>query len=125
MVHSRSLSCLGLAVILLGLSACTAPIQNGSSTAAPAAAADGDSAGSGDGTPTAPVAPSGSTCSGVVECTRACADGDDACVDTCIAEGSASAKQKYEALSICLRGTVCNGDVACMEQQCKYHIDAC
>jgi hypothetical protein len=120
------LSAFGLAVVLFGVSACTVPAEG--TKASPATADKSGAAESGDGSgggPTDPIPPSGSTCSEMVTCTQSCSEEDAACVDACVAKGSESAKQKYEALSICLHGTVCNGDVACMEEQCKYHIDAC
>ena len=122
MVHSRSISSLGLALVLFGMSACNTPVQ-GESGAGPAGASS--SGGNGSSGKTDPIPPSGKTCSEAVECTKGCADGDDACVDACVAEGSESAKQKYEALAICLQGSVCNGDLQCLQQQCKYQIDAC
>jgi len=115
------LSAFGLAVVLIGASACTSATQG--TQASPGT--DGSSGGSSSGGTTDPVPPSGSTCSEVVTCTEPCDNADDACINACLAKGSESAQEKYQSLAICLQGSTCNGDVACLQEQCKYQIDTC
>lgn len=103
---------LGVALALMVLWGCTTTAQG---------ASPGSSGSSGSSGSTPPA--SGDTCGQVLECASACAD--TACQDACVEKGSSSAKEKYQAASVCIQFAGCNNDTPCIEGRCKPQLDAC
>jgi hypothetical protein len=79
----------------------------------------------------------GSTCSQIVNCVAACGQSDQACMNACVAAGSADAQAKFQALLTCMNnaGTgACATDCAdpssqactnCIAQACSAELQAC
>ena len=125
-----SASWLVVGAFSLGTVACTLPAPQGGAPAqgnpatasSPGNGAAPASGANGSGTGTAQPA-TGSTCGEILTCAEACSDA--ACEDACIAKGSDAAKQKIQAVQICLEGNTCANDPGCMEVQCKIQLDQC
>jgi hypothetical protein len=92
-----------LAIALLTLAACTT--SNG----------DRDE-------PTDPDPDSGLSCTKVLDCIDACPT--NACVDTCVADGTDKARDLAETLLTCIERHGC-ADFACVESRCGTELETC
>jgi hypothetical protein len=66
----------------------------------------------------------GVSCSVIADCAGKCADGDNACIDACIAKGTPDAQAKAGALKKCIDANAC-ADSACMQSKCSSEVNAC
>ena len=102
-----------IAITLLSLSACST-----SSDRRPDA---GPGSGSGSGSGSNDTTP-GITCSEIIDCASECVD--DACVNSCIADGSTTAQEQILDLSECIQDSGCT-DATCTAEKCGDLLDAC
>lgn len=102
-----------IAIALLSLSACST--SNDGHTDAGPGSGSGSGSGSNDTTP-------GLTCAEIVDCASECAD--DACVTSCIADGSTTAQEQILDLSACIENSGCT-DATCTAEKCGDLLDAC
>jgi hypothetical protein len=94
----------------IAIGACTSSNNATSGDAGPSAANGGGS--------------QGITCKEILACAADCADGDQACEDACIAQGSPGGKGAIDAISACFDKNGCT-DVACVQSKCSSEIQAC
>ncbi len=63
-------------------------------------------------------------CSEIFDCVDTCRDGDDACVEACVARGTSAAQSVVDDLLTCAQRNACN-DETCLERRCQAELLAC
>ncbi|MBK9000394.1 MAG: hypothetical protein IPM35_32135 [Myxococcales bacterium] len=115
-------------VVSVAAIACSSNNQNDAASGGTSGGGTGATAGSGNagGTGGAGAAPSfgAATCMGILECIVACPDGDQTCLDNCLAAGSPDAQNKLVSLANCVAAQNC-ADVECMGQNCTTELADC
>ena len=78
-----------------------------------------------DAGPTGPDGGQSLDCGGVLECAGACSDGDEPCLDACVARADAVALGRLSALVDCTAREGCGEDDACILSRCAAEVAAC
>jgi len=65
------------------------------------------------------------TCSELLSCLSACADGDTTCQQNCIDSASPEASQQFWDLANCIQNNCPDGDQSCIGEQCSDEYTSC
>ncbi len=109
-----------LVVGLLALSGCTASATNNAQPSSSSGGTTGGDAGAGAGAAGTPPL----TCLGILQCVQKNSCSTDACIDSCMKQGSSAAQKQLTDLATCNQNAGCT-DSTCLQTNCKPQLDAC